>query len=159
MLAHHRWGLRSLVAVGLLVFAARQSNAQVFQPGVNPFPGTPNVWNPWGQQYANPNFPWKRQGNAPPNNNGVRVMPSINSMPGILGSSVFPPVMNFSSWSDPALDNPWMNQSSVIPVRIRPPFVMNPFFNDPFALNPLLQQRAWANRFNFPGYEPRTSLL
>jgi hypothetical protein len=142
MLAHSRLMVRSLVAVGLLAVATAESRAQV-QPKVDtrPIP-------------LNPNFPWQKQ--PDPQQKGqpkspVLLMPSINTMPGIPASSLFPPA--FPSLVNPALDNPWMNQVTVNPYRVNP-FAMNPLFNNPFMVNPLLRNPAFDNPLNMPGFFP-----
>ena len=149
MLAHRRLMVRTVAAVALVAVAAAESRAQFqpqFQPRTSPIP----------LNYQNPNFPWQKQGGQ--QNNGqqnkkspVLLMPSINTMPGIPASSVFRPA--FPLLVNPALDNPWMNQVNVVPVR-RNPFTMNPLFNNPFLLNPLLRNSTFENPYNAPGYIP-----
>lgn len=138
MTAFTRWTLRS-VALAVAVASTTPASAQVVQPQANP------KGNPQAQQ-PNP------FGNFNPRN-PVKVMPSINTLPGIPAALVYPPAFQ-SPFLNPALDNPWMN-----PVVIRPrpvnPFAFNPLFNNPFALNPLLQNPAFNNNpFGIPGYGP-----
>jgi hypothetical protein len=85
----------------------------------------------------------------------VIVMPSLNTLPGIPASDLFPAAFT-QQYGNPALDNPWMNQTTYTPVPANPfaanPFTMNPFFNNPFALNPLLPNAALNNPFGIPGF-------
>jgi hypothetical protein len=154
MLALRRLTLRGLVAVAALAGTTATVKAQI-QPQARP-----NLpWNhPLNQQFQNPNFPWQKQPaqQAGQPRNTVVAMPSINTLPGIPASTIFRPVMDVPSWLNPALNNPWMNQTVVTPVRV--PFQMNPMFNNPFALNPLLQRAWWLNQMNVPGFVPQTSL-
>ena len=156
MLVLRRWTLRGLVAVAVLAGTHAAAQAQ-FQPQVSPK-------LPWNhplnqQQFQNPNFPWQKQPHqqqADQPNRSVMAMPQINTAPGIPASLVYRPVMNVPSWLNPALNNPWMNQTVVTPVRM--PFQMNPLFDNPFALNPLLQRAWFLNQMNVPGFVPQGSL-
>lgn len=73
----------------------------------------------------------------------IIVHPQINTLPGF---PIWP--TNPNPLFNPALNNPWLNQTNIIPVnpffapnpfvnRFAPnPFVPNPFINNPFAPNP-----------------------
>jgi hypothetical protein len=147
---------RFLLAVGVLAVTSAAAPAQFTMPKVDTRP------IPWTPQYQNQAFPWqqKQQPNQPQKGNQpknqVFAMPSINTMPGIPASRIFPPVSQNPTWLDPTLtaQNTWMNLPNARPN----PFLMNPMFNNPFAINPLLQQAAWFNQFNMPYYRPQTSL-
>jgi hypothetical protein len=149
MLTFSRFTFRSLVAAGLIVGTATVSQAQFPQPRVDTRP------IPWNPQFQNPAFPWHQpnpRGNQP--KNPILVMPSINTAPGIPASSIFRPAVQPPSWLNPALDNPWMNPVAVHRVRVNP--FINPLFNNPFVVNPLLRNPAFDNPFNVPGFLPQT---
>jgi len=157
MRAHSRPTLRVLLSVGFVAVTAAASQAQFTQPKFDTRP------IPWTPQYQNSQFPWQRQPQQQQQPNPpagqpkqpIYTMPAINTLPGIPAYAVSRPVFSLPSWLDPAVSNPWMNQTIVR----RSPFVMNPLFNDPFALNPLLQRAAWYNSLNLPGYVRQSSLL
>ena len=117
MAAPFQWSLRSLAAAAVLAVACGSAAAQFGQPGgLRPVPGQPAI------QKGQPN----------PNARNPLLMPSINSWPGLPAYQTFPPVVGLPDGMNSAADNPWMNRANVI--RVRNPFAMNPFWNNPFVL-------------------------
>lgn len=139
MPARTRWTLRTLAAAVVVAASADAAPAQLVQPRagqpVIPKEGIPRV--PGLGQPRNP----------------IQVMPSINSWPGIPAYQLSRPAFDVPSWLDPALNNPWMNPTSVVPVRVNP--WINPLFNNPLLINPLLRNPIGNNPFNLPGFDPR----
>lgn len=133
------WTFRTPAAALAVALAAAPAPAQVVQPQI----GRPQLPR-FGQPQV-PNFGQPR--------NPVQVMPQINSWPGIPAYQLSRPVLDPPSWLNPALNNPWMNQTNVIPVPANP-FVVNPIFNNPFLLNPLLRNPIANNPLNVPGFNP-----
>lgn len=68
---------------------------------------------------------------APP----IIFYPQANSFPGIPAALYNQPAFNPGPFYNPALNNPWMNQTRIIPTNPYA-FVNNPFANNPFANNP-----------------------
>lgn len=79
----------------------------------------------------------------------IVAFPQINTLPGVPAAQLNPPVFNPGPFYNPALNNPYLNQTNYIPVPVNNPlfapnnpFVNNPFAlagpNDPFAPNPFL---------------------
>jgi hypothetical protein len=83
--------------------------------------------------------PARPQPNAKPN--PIIVHPQINTLPGIPAWQINPPAFNPGPLFNPALNNPWLNQTQLVPVNpFANPFAPNPlaqaaFLNNPFAVN------------------------
>ncbi|MBP3956620.1 hypothetical protein J8F10_15205 [Gemmata sp. G18] len=126
-----KWSFRVLAALAAVAPATR-AEAQQVQPQVGGgFRPQPNA----GQK-------------AP----AVIVHPQINTMPGIPASVVYPPSFNPGPFFNPALNNPWLNQTQFVPYN---PFVLNPFNplfapNNPFVNNPFAPNPFVPNAFNNP---------
>jgi hypothetical protein len=142
---------------------ANQAEAQVvpqktFPGGVQPPAGQPKITPgpkpvPPPQAVHFPGLPGKK-----PN---VYTMPSINSWPGIPVSPLSQTVWQPPFWN-PAIDNPWMNRTTINSYPIGPfnnpfnnPFVINPLLANPVVINPLIQTRNQFNPFGIPPYRPR----
>lgn len=114
-----KWPLRFFaLAVGVVGFVA-PANAQNRGP-------------------LRPDLPGQKP-KAPP----IVIYPQFNTMPGIPANQLQRPLFNPGPFFNPALNNPWMNQTRIVPVN---PFItqpnpflpQNPFVNNPFAPNPFV---------------------
>lgn len=126
-----KWSFRVLAALAAVAPATR-ADAQQVQPQIG------GVFRPQP----------KADGKAP----SIIVHPQINTMPGIPASVVSPPAFNPGPFFNPALNNPWLNQTQFVPYN---PFVLNPFNplfapNNPFVNNPFAQNPFVPNAFNNP---------
>ncbi len=81
------------------------------------------------------------------------VMPQFNSYPGLPANQLFRPAVSPPSWLNPAINNPWMNRTNVVPVPVNR-FALNPLQNNPFLANPLLRNPGINQPLGVPGLEP-----
>jgi hypothetical protein len=115
----HLWPLRLLTAFAVVALATR-ADAQQLQPSTNPG----GVFRPQPQPKAEP----KAEPKANPQKGQIIVHPQINTWPGIPASQFQPPAFNPGPFYNPALNNPYMNQTRFAPYN---PFV-NQTINNPF---------------------------
>lgn len=128
-----KWTFHAIaVATGVAAILALAPQADA-QPKVDP--------------KANPKVNPKVEPKAPPvvvqpKAPAIIVHPQFNSFPGFPAAPFNQPAYNPGPFYNPALNNPWMNQTRFIPVNpyLNQPFNNNPFvnnpFNNPFANNP-----------------------
>jgi hypothetical protein len=153
-----KWPLRSLAVAAVIGLAAR-ADAQQIQPGLRP--AQPKIDPPKADPKADPKAKPAEQPKNP-----IVVQPRINTLPGIPAWQLNQPVFNPGPFYNPALNNPWMNQTRVVPYN---PFLTqpinnplfwpqpNPFVNNPFALipnNPFAPNPFLVNPFNNPFISP-----
>ncbi len=135
-----RWSFLSLAALSLTALSADVASAQVFlQRGV-------------GQRRAN---------------NSIVLQPSVNSWPGIPAQTLFQPAFQAPWYTNPALNNPWMNQVVVTPVNawgVNPGIVNTAFSTPPIAVQqggmmmyrgPNLQVNPWTGTV----YQPLSGVV
>lgn len=131
------------------------------EPKGQPKAGDPKV-QPKVDPPKNPNPdlrpPVIGQPKAPP----IIYHPQINGMPGLSAAPINRALFDPGPFYNPALNNPWMNQTRFIPTNpyannpFNNPFAPNPFgpVNNPFAPNPFnnnpFAQNPFANPFNNP---------
>jgi hypothetical protein len=98
----------------------------------------------------------------PPKAPPLVIYPQFNTLPGIPANQLQRPLFNPGPFYNPALNNPWMNQTRIVPYNpfvtpVYGPFAPNPFNPltpvvgpSPFAPNPYLFNNPYLSPFNNP---------